>query len=246
MSYKDYLNVYEFDCDLPGLKEQVKFKPITTGQLKKLLIYESETNPIIIEQAFDQLIGGSVTSEGFDIDKLYLQDRNYLLIEIRKKTKGELYTFQFKCPKCKSDNLNNVNLSKLPVIERKEPENSEIPINDQVKLILDHITRGEQKEAYSHLETVGKTPNMVGAEMGIATMTAGIRKIISPEGVDENLNFEDKMDLMENYINVDAFNKMKDWFAENDFGIKLTYKMQCQHCGFVSEDQEIQFDSNFF
>lgn len=245
MGYKDFLNVYEFDCILPGLNEQVTFKPITTGQLKKLLVYENETNPIVIEQAFDNLIQGTVTTEGFDIDRLYLQDRNFLLIEIRKKTKGELYTFQFKCPKCKSDNVNNINLSNLPVIKREEPKDNEITISDKVRVSLDHVTRGEQKEAYSTLKVMNKSPSVVGAEMGIATMAAGIKKVFSPGG-EEDLNFEDRIDLMENYINIDTFNKMKDWFATNDFGIKLTYRMKCDNCKFESEEQEIQFDSNFF
>jgi hypothetical protein len=65
-NFLDYVNVYEFECELPGSKQKVKFKPVTTGQIKKLLTYEKETNYVIQEQALDDLISSSVLSEGFN------------------------------------------------------------------------------------------------------------------------------------------------------------------------------------
>ena len=41
MSFKNYLNVYEFDTVLPGTGAKLKIKPITTGIMKELLLYES-------------------------------------------------------------------------------------------------------------------------------------------------------------------------------------------------------------
>jgi hypothetical protein len=68
--FKKYLNVYEFETTLPGSGEVIKYKPITTGQLKKLLIYEDDDDPSIIEEALDDLITSSVISEGFDVTDL--------------------------------------------------------------------------------------------------------------------------------------------------------------------------------
>ena len=110
-----YLNVYDFETTLPGSGEVIKFRPMTTGQLKKMLVYENSTNPMVVEKALDELISSSIISEGFNIGNLYLQDRFFLLIEIRKKTKGELYKFNFTCPQCKSQSLQIINLDKLMV-----------------------------------------------------------------------------------------------------------------------------------
>jgi len=111
--FYDFVNVYDFECELPGSKQVVKFKPVSTGQIKKLLTYENETNYVIQEQALDDLISSSVLSEGFDIMELYIYDRLFLLIEIRKKTKGEIIEFQIKCPECDSQSLNRVDLNEL-------------------------------------------------------------------------------------------------------------------------------------
>ena len=35
--FYDFINVYEFECELPGSREIIKFKPVSTGQIKKLL-----------------------------------------------------------------------------------------------------------------------------------------------------------------------------------------------------------------
>ena len=47
--FKKYLNVYQFETTLPGTGELIQFKPITTGQIKKLLVYEGSENLNIIE-----------------------------------------------------------------------------------------------------------------------------------------------------------------------------------------------------
>ena len=95
-----HLNIYNHIFTIPSSKKVVTYKPISTGQMKRLLIYENNKNPLIIEQVLDDLIIGCVITEGFDIDVLTLQDRFDLLIEIRKQSKGNDYTFNFKCPTC--------------------------------------------------------------------------------------------------------------------------------------------------
>ena len=58
--FRKYLNVYEFETTLPGTGDTVKFKPMTTGQLKKMLVYENSTNPMTVEKALDELISSSI------------------------------------------------------------------------------------------------------------------------------------------------------------------------------------------
>ena len=47
--------MYEFDCTLPGTGQEIKFRPITTGQMKKLLVYEDSTSIQQVEEALDKL-----------------------------------------------------------------------------------------------------------------------------------------------------------------------------------------------
>ncbi len=130
-NFKRYINVYEFETVLPGNGKTVKFKPISTGQIKKLLMYENAEDQAVIETALDEILAGCVLGEDFKTDNLYLQDRFYLLLEIRKATKGNTYQFQTVCPSCSSQSLQTVNLSEMPVkvleLNKKKIKAPEMP-----------------------------------------------------------------------------------------------------------------------
>lgn len=151
--FKNYLNRYEFEYTLPGTGETVKFKPLTTSQMKQLLDYENEKSIGAVIQALDSLIKSSVISENFNIDELYLRDRFSLLVEIRKKTKGEQYEFQFRCPSCESQQYNVVDLDSLET-KTMEVENGEIEISDGVVVNIGHVKVKDEREAIADLETM--------------------------------------------------------------------------------------------
>lgn len=113
--FKKYLNCFQFETKLLGNGEIVKFKPIVTGQIKKLLLYENSSDTDTIEDALDELITECVITPGFDVKKLFLQDRFFLLLELRKATKGNIYTFTHLCNNCNSQSVINIDLNKLPV-----------------------------------------------------------------------------------------------------------------------------------
>jgi hypothetical protein len=126
-----FLNVYEFDCILPGSGQQVKFKPVTTGQMKKMLAYEQSDDPLDIEQALDGLITDCVVSPDFDINKLYLQDRFYLLLQIRKHSKGDRYEFQWNCPACDLDQPAVALIGEMNVVEVQDT-NTIVELNESL------------------------------------------------------------------------------------------------------------------
>ena len=118
-NFQKYLNVYSFESVLPGTGEHLTYKPITTGQMKSMLLYEDNEDLGKIEEALDSLISSCVLTEGFDIMKLFLQDRFFLLVEIRKATKGNMYTFNLNCVDCKGQSMQTVDLTKIKIIKPK-------------------------------------------------------------------------------------------------------------------------------
>lgn len=241
MSFKNYLNVYEFETKLPGSGETVKFKPLTTGNIKKLLIYENNTDEMDIENALDDIITSSVVSEGFDIKELYLQDRFFLLVEIRKKTKGEKYRFEHTCPKCNSQSIQVINLDSLPIIFPDALE-GKVEINEKISVILKHITRKEQIKAYKFVD---KSMNRLQkiADMSLLTHAAGIKAIITPDGKNDETSIEDRKYLLEN-IPTSAYERVRDWFDDNIFGVDFVIKIECP-CGNKIQT-EIPLENFFF
>jgi hypothetical protein len=245
LNFIEYINTYDFTCELPGSKETVQFKPVTTGQIKKLLTYENETNYVVQEQALDELISSSVLTEGFDINEQYIYDRLFLLIELRKKTKGEILEFQVKCPECNSQSLNRVDLNKLEIKQLESQENRIIDLENGIKVHLRHMKRKHQREDIKpQFFTKGMTDNQKGYAFQVAFHACAIDKIETPKGIDENINIKDRIYFIEQ-IPMHFMEKLRDEIDDMGFGWKMQNKIKCLHCKYeFIEDIPIQ--QNFF
>lgn len=137
-NFRNYINTFVFDTELPGSGLHVSFRPVTTGQIKKLLLYETSQDPLSIETALDELIEECVIKpEGFKVKDLYIQDRFYLMVEIRKATRGSSYSFQTICASCGSQTQQNINLTNLLVTKltkgNKSVETKKVSLPSTIK-----------------------------------------------------------------------------------------------------------------
>lgn len=244
--FYDFVNVYEFTCELPGSGEEVKFKPVSTAQLKKLLTYENEKNFLIQERALDEMISSSVLTEGFNIDDLYMEDRFYLLIELRKKTKGEVIEFTLKCPKCNSQFFNRVNLDEMPVNALDPNIDKVVKLNNGIMIHLKHVKRGDQKSIRPNVLKRNMTETQQQAEIQTLYHAVSVDKIVLPDGTEEgeNLTIDDKKYLIDN-IPTGEYEKIQEKLDEMSFGIDLTYKLKCIQCDYEHETI-VPLERNFF
>ena len=244
-NFLDYVNVYEFECTLPGSKEVVKFKPVTTGMIKRLLTYEKETNYVIQEQALDDLISSSVLSENFNIDEMYIYDKMFLLMELRKKTKGEILEFKIDCPECKSQSINQVNLDELELIELPNMDNHIVELDKGIKVHIRHIKRKHQKQDFNpKYFPKNLTDIQKGYVAQVLYHACAIDKIETPAGMDENIDIKDRMFFIEN-IPVNHVEMLRKQVDKMEFGWNLEQKIKCPHCGH-EETEDIPFQQNFF
>lgn len=241
---KKLLDTYDFETTLPGSKEVIHFKPITTGVMKKVLVYENEENIETLDNFLDDLISNCTINEEFDINKLYLQDRFFLLVEIRKKSKGNLFKFNYTCPKCKLENIISIDLSKLVVTEIKE-STEPVKINDNISLVFKHMTREEQKVAFKSVDD--KLPlNTRLAEIATYSYALSIEKIISGGEEHTDVPIEDKIYMLDS-LDQDTYDKILKWFEDNDFGLDFTYKFKCKNPDCKSEEKTLNIPiTNFF
>ena len=241
--FLDHLNVYEFECELPGSGQIVKFKPLTTGQLKSMLAYENKTSFTQQEEAIDKLILSTITSEDFNIDDLYLEDRAFLLIEIRKKTRGEVIEFTNTCSECGSQTLNRVDMNDMPVRKKPDEIDDVVYLNDDISVKLKHITRGEQKHLRPNIGK-NKTETQEVAEIQIHTLACGIVSVTTSDGEETDLTLRDRVFLLEN-IPTSQFEIIKNWFDDNSFGIQFVYTVNCNSCS-RSQEVDVPLDNFFF
>lgn len=242
MSFKNHFNTYEFESDLPGsdIDKTLKFKPIRTKEIKKLLAYENVENYREVENVLDEMIKLSVIDEDFNVDDLYLQDRFYLLTDIRKKSKGENVEFEYKCPECESQTYISFNLDSLETKKLDNSVDNKIQLTDTISIYIWYITRGLEKEAIEKSES----DNINSPEVQFNIITQGIQAVETPDGKEENLPFEDKQFIVDNMTTGDL-DKLKNWYEKNHFGLDFRIEKKCKQCGH-KEYTEVPLHNFFF
>jgi len=244
LNLRDLVNNYDFTCVLPGSGEEIHFKPLTTGQMKKMLVYEKEDNPFTIETILDGIISECVLNDDFDINKLYLQDRFYLFLKIREKSKGAIYKFMFKCPHCDHQEAGSIDITKMEVKEFNE-DKTPIQVADNISVVMKHITRGEQKKVYNSIRKLkGLNKQQQLVEASTQSIALSMEKFISGDTEDDNVPFEDKLYLLNDCMTIETFDRIKQWFEDNNFGIIFKKNIKCNKC-----EEDVEFDipmNNFF
>lgn len=244
--FKKYLNKYEFTTVLPGSGEKLTFKPITTGQMKALLIHENEQESKMIENILDELMNECIIKpEDFNVEDMYINDRFFFLIELRKYTKGTIYQFQYTCPECGSQSIQHVDLKKLKVKKLPKKLNPVVKLDDNISLNVDFPRRRHQIKAFEIVDSYEGQPTerMKVAELGMLVTALTIESIITPDGEDKKASLEDKLYLLEN-ITTEMYQKIADW-ATTNFGIEFKAMITCTSCEFTKEI-DIPPESFFF
>lgn len=232
VNLKNYVNQYEFPFTIPSTADNIVFKPITTGQMKNLLIYEDES-VTTVEKILDDVIKGCVITNGFNLDVLKLQDRFSLLIEIRRKSKGSAYNFETKCIKCGVQGPKGVELDKLENIPFNPDVDKVIKISDSMTIEIDYITRRHQRMASEIVEkTKGLNQNQMLAQIASYTYAFAITKFITPDGdfTQDDVNVADVVDMLDS-ISEQSYQHINNWFIDNDYGTVFKAEYMCGSCG---------------
>jgi hypothetical protein len=241
-----FLNPYSKVVELPSISGSVEIKPITTGQMKKILSYEDDDDQFIIEDILDDIINGCVTTKEFNIDTLTIQDRFLLLIEIRKITKGKNYTFNIDCPECKTELINNINLDELEIKPYPDNIDTRVKLTDTLSTHLTFITRGMQKQATDIVrnnKSLNDDQKMI--EMATYLYALSITSFDTPAGEITDASLDDKKELLDN-LNESIYQSINDWFDKYDYGVDFKYQPFCRFCKWKGKKEDIPLSGFFF
>jgi hypothetical protein len=230
-----YLNVYNFDYTLPGQGKAVKIRPYNAADLKNMLMYSDEQ----VEDALDGLLDACIIKTGkndISVEDLWLQDRFYLLVMLRRITKGTLYAFTYKCPDCLSERIVTVDLKKMKVKNLPKNLNFEVELDDNIKVTMHPLTRRTVKEAIKMVEVNESHPAAKAADEIMATYALCIEKITTPEG--DHAPTQEEAFRFVSEIPDFLYTKMQDWFKTLDYGIEMKTKVKCDYPGCEKFDEE--------
>ena len=236
-------SIYEFETQLPGCGAWVRFRPFTTGQIKKILAFEGETDPLIISEVINALIDEVIIGDEPKVHDIFMKDREYLLMEIRNKTKGPRWETEWKCEKCNSQNFLNVDLSKLPVTRiEKELVNYDCEIMPNLAVKMRYITVMDEMEIINRIDK-NLSDKQKQAELVISMVAGSIENVTLNGNTIDEMSFEDKKYFLEESPTT-VYHKLTEWLSANEYGTDFTVKAKCHSCG-----NELEFNAtpeNFF
>ena len=102
------LNTPTYNLTVPSTKQRIKYRPFFVKEEKVLLMALESEDDIQIAEALKGIVCACVTTKDFDFNKLATFDIEYLFLNIRGKSVGEVIDLYLTCP---DDNVTEVKVS---------------------------------------------------------------------------------------------------------------------------------------
>ena len=150
------VNTPTYELVVPSTDEKVKFRPFLVKEEKILLIaMEAQEQSGILNAVKD--IVKSCTFDKFDVNRAPIFDIEYIFLNIRAKSVGEVSTVNLRCP---DDNetfvKTDIDLTKVDV-QITEGHTNKIELTDEMGMIMTYPTL----DSFSDSTTVINASNML-------------------------------------------------------------------------------------
>ena len=92
------LNVPTYNLTVPSTKQRIKYRPFVVKEEKILLLALESEDDAQIAEALKSIVCSCVTTKDFDFNKLASFDIEYIFLNIRAKSVGEIIELFLTCP----------------------------------------------------------------------------------------------------------------------------------------------------
>ena len=133
------LETATYELTLPSADVKVKYRPFLVKEEKVLLQALESNDDVEIKNAIKDIVS-TCTFGQVDAGKLPTFDLEYVFLQIRSKSVGEVANIRLRCPDDKETYVTKeVDLSKVEV-QVDDKHTNEIHVNDKVKIIMKYPT----------------------------------------------------------------------------------------------------------
>ena len=129
------INTPEYKLIIPSTDEEITYRPFLVKEEKVLLVAQETGTDKATYDAIRNIIK-SCTMEEIDIDRLPLFDMEYIFLNIRAKSVGEIAKLKVKCPDDGETEVEvEVDLTKI-VVEMDENHDARIKLTDDIGVLM--------------------------------------------------------------------------------------------------------------
>lgn len=149
------INTPEYRLNVPSTDEEIRYRPFLVKEEKVLLVAQETGTDKATYDAIKNIIK-SCTLDEIDIDKLPLFDMEYIFLNIRAKSVGEVAKLKVKCPDDEETEVEvEVDLTKIQV-QMDDKHDARIKLTDDIGVLMmypNFATLTQQKEVKKGKET---------------------------------------------------------------------------------------------
>ena len=236
-----------YEITLPLSKQKIKFRPFLVKEEKILLMAMESEDENSVVLGIKQIMRNCLLSD-IDIEDLPILDFEYLFLNLRARSVGEIIDLQYKCnndiPGSEDDkthkcgNLINLSFNALEVKPEINEINGKIQLTPKLGVVLKYPT-------FKAIENVSFTENKNPVDFVSETIISSIDYIYDEENMyyAKDTPKEELIDFIDS-LTKDQFSMIQKFFEDIP---KLTKKIdfKCNKCGY-EENIEIEGIQSFF
>lgn len=211
---------HHFEVELPSGKK-VKYTPWLVRDEQEFL-YATEgltklTDNEEIKKHIMTLISKCVID--VDLENLSYTDLYFLIIEIRKRSKGNEHEVLFQCPKCGTKNKDiTIDLTEDLIIEKSNI--SDIEVGNYT-----FSFREASQKIVKELENIESN-----IKRAFLTLVKTLISVSDEEQVYTNFTEQEVIDFFENSLQPNEFNELMEKYINNIGYISISKIMNCSKC----------------
>ena len=200
------INTPEYTLHIPSSDEEIKFRPFLVKEEKVLLIAQETGGEQALYHAIKNLVSNCCFGK-IDIDALPLFDIEYIFLQIRSKSVGEVAKIDVTCPDDDETKVTiDVNLSSLKV-DMDEKHSPKIELTDDIGLLMSYPNLADV------LSMSGTDENKNSVEKMFEMMQKCMYQVWQGEETHDAIDYsnKDKKDFLES-LNHEQFEKVQNFF----------------------------------
>jgi hypothetical protein len=227
----------KFAVDLPSTGRRVTFRPFLVKEEKALLMAAQSEDPLAMIDAVKDVIASCVTDGDINVEKLPYFDMEYMFLNIRAKSIGEIVKMEYRHVGnknyqgivCEAVTPVDINLEAVKVV-KNDGHTNRVQLDDKLGVELRYPTINDVK-----LVTQGSDE--------IEMLAKCILNVYDTEEVYEPDNLQDAVQFVES-LNSNQFAKIMEFISSMP-KLRHTFKYRCVGCG---QEDEVTLEgmSDFF
>ena len=137
------INAPEYRLTIPSTDEEITYRPFLVKEEKLLLIAQETGTDKATYDAIKQIITGCCSSD-LNLDKMPIFDLEYIFLNIRAKSVGEIVKLKVKCPDDEKTEVEiEVDLTKINVeMDEKHDARIQLEENPNIGILMSYPTIG--------------------------------------------------------------------------------------------------------